>query len=217
MNILVVAATAFEIKPVVDNLKARGFESGKNFCDVLITGVGAVATTYHLTKYLAANKAEVIIQAGIAGSFRHEISIGSVFYVEEERFGDIGAEEAGEFRDLFDLGLINGSDLPFSEKTLKNPFSDLLQSLDLPPAKSIGINEITTRKERIEVVLKKYNPDIESMEGAAFHYICLLEKIPFIQLRAVSNYVGERDKSKWDIKLAIDNLSEKLLQILESK
>ena len=34
------------------------------------------------------------------------------------------------------------------------------------------------------------------MEGAALHYACIMEHIPFIQLRAVSNFVGERDKNK---------------------
>jgi futalosine hydrolase len=35
------------------------------------------------------------------------------------------------------------------------------------------------------------------MEGAALHYTCLMEKIPFMQLRSISNYIAERDKSKW--------------------
>ena len=52
------------------------------------------------------------------------------------------------------------------------------------------------------------------MEGAAFHYVCLQQKIPFIQLRAISNYVGERNKTKWKMKEAIINLNEKLIFLL---
>ena len=54
---------------------------------------------------------------------------------------------------------------------------------------------------------KKYNPAIETMEGAAFSYICAIEKINFLSLRSVSNLVGERDKSLWNIPLAIENLA----------
>ena len=45
------------------------------------------------------------------------------------------------------------------------------------------------------------------MEGAALHYTCLMEKIPFIQLRSISNYIAERDKTKWDMKRSIINLN----------
>jgi len=54
------------------------------------------------------------------------------------------------------------------------------------------------------------------MEGAAFHYMGRDLHIPFIQLRAVSNYVGERDKSKWKMRDAIYNLNETLLQYLDA-
>ncbi len=48
------------------------------------------------------------------------------------------------------------------------------------------------------------------MEGAALHYVCLQEQIPFVQIRSVSNYVGERDKTKWKMKEAIENLNTEL-------
>ncbi|ULT38317.1 hypothetical protein KRR40_24600 [Niabella defluvii] len=53
------------------------------------------------------------------------------------------------------------------------------------------------------------------MEGAALHYVALMEKIPFLQIRGISNYVGERDKRKWNFKDAIDNLNNELVRIVE--
>ena len=53
------------------------------------------------------------------------------------------------------------------------------------------------------------------MEGAALHYICLQEEIPFVQIRTVSNYVGERDKTKWKIKEAFENLNDELLKLID--
>lgn len=67
----------------------------------------------------------------------------------------------------------------------------------------------------MEQLVKKYNPHTESMEGAALHYVCREANIPFIQVRAISNYVGERNKEHWKIKEAIDSLNEHLLKYVE--
>ncbi|HEY0274233.1 MAG TPA: hypothetical protein VGC22_13660, partial [Chitinophaga sp.] len=61
----------------------------------------------------------------------------------------------------------------------------------------------------------RYQPQVESMEGAAFHYACLVEKVPFLQLRSISNYVEVRDKSKWKIGLAVKHLNDALLQLVQ--
>jgi futalosine hydrolase len=95
-----------------------------------------------------------------------------------------------------------------------NDNTGLLQQQKLPLVKAVTISEISTRPERIQQLQQKYQPVVESMEGAAFHYIAITEKIPYIQLRAVSNFVGERDKTKWKMKEAIGILNEKLLQII---
>ncbi len=52
------------------------------------------------------------------------------------------------------------------------------------------------------------------MEGATFFYICTGEKIPFLALRSISNRVEPRNKKNWNIPLALDNLSEKLKEII---
>ena len=53
------------------------------------------------------------------------------------------------------------------------------------------------------------------MEGAAFFYACLAEGVPFIEIRSVSNYVAERDKSQWNVPLAIQNLDKTLDHLLK--
>ena len=55
---------------------------------------------------------------------------------------------------------------------------------------------------------------MESMEGASLHYICLMENIPFLQLRAISNIAGERNKKKWKMDEAIINLNKELVRVL---
>ncbi|HXB92561.1 MAG TPA: hypothetical protein VNU72_09740, partial [Puia sp.] len=76
-------------------------------------------------------------------------------------------------------------------------------------------SEISTDPLRMEWYRRQYDPTVESMEGAALHFVCLLEKVPFLQLRSVSNDVGTRDKSKWDIKKAVARLNEELIGLLK--
>jgi futalosine hydrolase len=215
MKILVTAATALEIQPVINYLHFESFQFGKNEFSILISGIGGIATTYDLTKTITDTKPDYILQAGIAGSFHSEIAIGSVVGVGEEIIGDMGVEEGNEFRDIFDLGLLNESHAPFEGKILINPYCQKDQEFGLPIVRAVSINEITTRTQRMEFLRKKYNPDIETMEGAAFHYVCLKENIPFLQVRAISNFVGERDKKNWNLKTAIENLNNKLIEIVD--
>ncbi len=63
---------------------------------------------------------------------------------------------------------------------------------------------------------KHFSPVVESMEGAALHYTCLMENIPFIQIRAMSNYIAERNKKKWNMKESVDNLNNELVKTLKN-
>ena len=71
-------------------------------------------------------------------------------------------------------------------------------------------------KNKIDLYQDRYKAALESMEGAALHYICRDVNIPFIQIRSVSNYVGERNKAHWKMKEAIYQLNETLLQYIEA-
>ena len=55
---------------------------------------------------------------------------------------------------------------------------------------------------------EKFDPTTESMEGAALHFVCLSENIPFLQFRVLSNYIGERNKKKWILKESIIQLNK---------
>ena len=78
---------------------------------------------------------------------------------------------------------------------------------------AVTVNEISTDEKRIEFYRNSLGADIESMEGAALHYVALSENIPFLQMRSLSNFVGERDKNKWVMDIAIANLNLELQRI----
>jgi futalosine hydrolase len=216
MICLLVAATVTEISPFLEYYRDTKNQLPNNLqVDVLITGVGVVASTYSITKQLQIRRPDIIIQAGIAGCFDKNIALGSVVVVKQEAFGDQGVIESGKMKTLFDLGLVEKDQLPFSNGWLINR-SEYLKKVKLKKVKGITINEITTSKQKIGFYQDSFDPVIESMEGAALHYVCLLEKIPFLQIRGISNYIGERNKKKWNIKESINNLNKELIRLLKS-
>jgi futalosine hydrolase len=214
MYILLTAATPFEIQPVTEFLQRHDFTAGGHYYGLLITGIGSMATTYRLMKSIQQKRPAYLIQAGIGGSFSEKLSPGSLAFVKEEISGDLGVEENGVFMDLYDMGLQPAGVNPASTKQLANPYTDDWKHCGLPFEKGVTINEITTRPSRIEQLQQKYGVAVESMEGLAFHYVALEEGIPFIQLRSISNYVGERDKGKWKMKEAIAALNDQLITII---
>ena len=216
MNVVITSATDKEVLLLKEHLTAA-FLSSNTGVKVLfhISGVGMLQTCFNIATLIAEKKPDLLLQVGIAGTFHQNIPLGSVFVIEKEYLGDIGVEEDNSFKDLFDLNLANGDDKPFVEKALVNPSIEALNLLQLEKATSVTINEVTTRKDRIEQLQMKYAPTIESMEGAALHYCCLQTNTPFLQIRSISNYVGERDKSKWAFRESLQNLSDAVVELLK--
>ncbi|HNP22687.1 MAG TPA: futalosine hydrolase [Panacibacter sp.] len=178
-------------------------------------GVGLLANAVSLLKLVYEEKPDLIIQVGIAGCFDQSVALGKVFAVKEEALGDHGVEEDGKWRDIFDLKLEKPGYPPFEKKRLPNHFLEKYNLLKLPEVNAVTVNEISTRPERIQQLSKKYEPVLESMEGAALHYVCREMNIPFLQIRAASNYIGERDKEKWQMKEAIGCLNETILRYVD--
>jgi futalosine hydrolase len=213
MQILLAAATTLEVQPTTRFLEAGDFRLAGHEITVLTTGVGSLATLYSLTAEVVRRRPGLVIQAGIAGCFTGKPP-GEVVAVKEE-MTDLGVWEGGGFKSLFDMGLTSPDDLPYSGGLLINPYKKLLELSGLEEVRALSVNEITTDPARIGWYQQNGRPVVESMEGAALHYVCLSEDIPFLQIRSVSNEVGVRDKTKWDISAAVRRLNETLGGLLE--
>jgi futalosine hydrolase len=209
MKIIIISATDFEVAAARQKIKSK---KGVDISFV-VTGIGMLATAVNLSKLVFQQQPDFIIQAGIAGSFDTNTKLGKTILVKEDYLGDLGVEEDGKWKDIFDLKLATPNTEPFKTKGLINRYMKQYNTIDLPVAKAVTVNQISTQIHHIHQLIKKYNPCLETMEGAALHYISNLYNIPYLQLRSVSNYVGERDKSKWKIKLAIDNLNKELQKL----
>jgi len=223
MKLLIVSATSLEIKPLLTELgKGRILKHHitryeyRNFqIDILVTGVGMVPTAVSTTMALCSYSYDAVINAGICGSFNHDIALGNVLNVASDSLPETGAEDGEHFLSIIDLKLLDQDEFPFEGGKLVNNSvfeSCLIQAL--PVASGATVNTVHGNAVNIEAFLDRHKVDVESMEGAAFMYSCKMLKTRFMQIRSVSNYIEDRDVSKWDIPLAVQNLNRFLLDLL---
>jgi futalosine hydrolase len=212
MQVLIVAATQQEITKLEAYLQQHTLQTGLSL-RTLVTGVGVTHTAYALTKALAHTSYDLVIQAGVAGSFESSIGLGDIVYITKDTFGDLGAEDHAERLDAFDMGLIDPNATPYANAYLVAP--ELTWFKGLRHVTGLTVHTVSGCEATIAHRKQRYGCDTESMEGAAFHYVCLREGIPFGQVRAISNYVTPRDKSQWKMKEAIANLNNWLIEFVQ--
>lgn len=221
MKILIVAATWMEVKLLVDELEKvnekshllKEYKLGNIEIDALVTGLGTTFTTFHLTNALHEKKYDLVINIGIAGSLTQDLKIGEVVNVVSEEFADLGIEKSDEFLTLFETGFMDINEFPFEHGILKA--TDSNGWIKLKKVRGITSNKSCGRESSIDEIKHKFSAHIESMEGAAVIYTCNWLGIKCYQLRSISNYVEPRDSSKWNIPLALENLKENVIKILQ--
>lgn len=204
-KILIVAATKYEVNPLLQHfgLVDQNFIEQPTF-DVLITGVGMVATAFALGQRLSPQTYKLVLNVGIAGSFNQKIALGSLVSVQSDCFSELGAQDHDNFLTINQLGF--GSNTAFATAEVGN-----FQKL-----KGITVNTVHGNAASITATQSRFAADVESMEGASVFFACGQLGIPCAQVRSISNYVTPRNKDDWKITLAIENLNAWLIAYLES-
>jgi futalosine hydrolase len=225
VRVLVVAATVAEINPLVTGLSrvadagprvTRYHLAGRDV-DVLVSGVGMVATAAWCARVLSAERFDVALNFGVCGSFRATLEPGSLVHVASDRLVELGAEDGETFLTIQQMGLLGGDEFPFAHGRLVNSSPPPIELLaDLPAVDGVTVNTVHGDERTIARVVERFNPDVESMEGAGFMYSCLIHGVPFAQVRAVSNRVERRNRAAWKLDEAIAALNATARRILES-
>jgi len=234
MRILIVAATQPEIEPLFkvgseqfaagslqwaedgDKLNMINRKPQTKNC-ILVAGVGMVATAFALGRHLAVNRYDMAINLGIAGSFDRNLALGEVVEVISDSLSEFGAEDNDIFLPIEKLGFGQGR---FSASTSLRKIGEQFhikdKRLKLKKATGITVNTVHGNEDAIDKIKDRLDPQLESMEGAAFFYACRMAGLPCLQIRAVSNYVEKRNRDNWQIGLAIKNLNTFANTLLEA-
>jgi len=213
MPVLIVSATALESNTVA--------QLPKGTVHILNTGVGMLNSAYHVTKALSRLHFDFVMNIGICGSYVKNFAIGDILHIDEEIFSDLGASDAdGNFLDLKAMGFTlfeNNDSTYFNAITSPHRLSDFFEFdfSNIPSVKSTSVNTVNGHASAIERVLKQFVPQVENMEGGAIAYVCLQENVPYFEFRSISNYVEPRDKAAWNIPLAVRNIQDFAVQLLQ--
>jgi len=224
-NILLVAATRAELEPLLSNLSVGSLQTGRVTpvmvkqmpLDILITGPGMVATAYYMGKIRGFREYSLVLNAGIAGSFTETFRTGEVVHVTTDCFPEIGAIQKEQFQPLYGMPMAEPYRPPFinAENIIHFDNIPLIPAIAaLPTAKGITVNNVTGRAWSGSKSGLDYQPDIETMEGAAFFFACKAADVSCVQIRAISNRIGTTPPEPWDIPAAVASLSTTLIQII---
>ena len=220
MRILLVVATEAEVGVIIERLGRRRrltdrlseISSECHDVHLLVTGVGMVATAAWCSRVLAERSYDIAINAGLCGSFVESLVPGTVVHVVADCLAELGAEDGDRFLTLQELGLeemADPADARLGCAELRNAAPPSIAALDrLQQVSAITVNTAHGHERSIAAVVARFHPQVESMEGAAFMYACLMHGVRFTQIRAVSNIVERRNRSAWRVKEAIAALSE---------
>ena len=214
MHTLLVSATKTECTPILREMidckivsphLYSGILQGQSV-DILISGIGAIFTTFRLTQTLMNRSYNRAISMGIAGSFADDIPLEEVVQITEDCFADLGIDNNGTFLNLREAGL---SDTDNDHILNSSPTPSLHRKV-----RGITVSTATGSQKRIDELIRRYHPEVETMENAAFFYVCRNMHIPFASFRAISNRVEPRNRENWCITQAIEQIGNAVRHVI---
>jgi futalosine hydrolase len=217
MRILIVAATEMEITPLISALHRRSdlgprttrYTHAGHDVVVLTTGVGMVATAAWCSSVMSGEPFDLALNFGICGSFDRALAPGRVVHVVADRLAELGAEDGDAFLDIHDL------ELPGDQEFTNDNPPPIEPLARLTSVSGITVNTVHGSERSIAAVTARCAAQVESMEGAAFMFACLMHRLPFAQVRGVSNAVERRNRGAWKMREAIANLNDAAVAIVE--
>ena len=198
-------------------LRSVSYRFGDHDVDVLTTGVGMIATAAWCSRTFAAEHYDLALNVGLCGSFNASLAAPDVVHVTSDRIAELGAEDGDDFLTIHQLQLLGENEFPFDSGMLVNANPPQLPPLAaLRSVTGITVNTVHGNERTIAAIRDRFDPDVESMEGAAFMYASLVAGVPFAQVRAVSNAVVRRNRNEWKIDEAVRALAEQSVKLVES-
>ncbi|MGR3939458.1 futalosine hydrolase [Streptomyces sp. BRA346] len=194
---------------VLHRLRAGGPDGPPLTVDVLAAGVGpaaAAAGTATALTVAAVRGApyDLAVSAGIGGGFAPHGPLGSVVVADAVVAADLGAETPDGFAAVTDLGFGTVAHRPPPALV-----AVVATAIEAVRGTVLTVSTVTGSAERAAALLRRH-PDAvaEAMEGFGVAEAAAAQSVPVLEVRAVSNAVGPRDRAAWRIGEALDALAE---------
>ncbi len=182
----------------------------------------------------------LVVQVGVAGAFRSPggaahstalgavVEIGDVVLATQEAYSDTGSSSPEGWLSAADLGLpiarVAGVELsgifpldPLMVEAARGATTALEWpgvGLKIHTGPCVTSSQATGRQAEADTIYGRWGALAESMEGAAAAHICALYGVPFLEVRGISNLVGDRDRGAWQMERAVAAAGEAALAIV---
>ena len=195
-----------------------------------VGGCDKANTAHMLTCLLEAMKPgpSLVVQVGIAGAFRAPgagegsspgavLHVGDLVLATQEAYSDTGCSSPEGWLSAADLGLpiaqVAGVELggvfPL-DSSLVEAARAAVATIEWPGSLTmvhsgpcVTSSQATGRQAEADALYERWGALAESMEGAAAAHICALYGVPFLEIRGISNLVGDRDRASWQVERAV--------------
>lgn len=236
MPTLILTATAFEQQTLRDQLThpvqqdvahntwTRGI-LGNHPVVLIEAGIGLVNTSHALTVALQQINPDLVIQTGIGGAYlQAHLNIGDLVLATEENNAELGVitPQGWQGADAIGIPVLKTDQEYFNtyplEKSLVDDAQSTLQKSQEPTTAGpfITVQQCSGRTDIGNTLSQRFQAICENMEGAAAAHLCLQYNVPFLELRAISNQVEDRNKDAWDIPLALERSQTATLKLIDA-
>lgn len=194
-----------------------------------VSGMGKVNAAHAATRLILDHAPSCIANIGIGGAYPSSgLAVGDIAVAEQEIYGDEGVLLKDGFHgaDFIGIPLLKKGGKKFfntfrpdnvlAEKAVRAAQLVTCYSSLVTVAKGcfLTVSTCTGTKKRARELEERFGAICENMEGAAIAHVCSLYDVPFIEMRSISNIVQDRDRSRWNIKLAAENCQEAALALI---
>ena len=184
-KILVLIPTAMEGEKFAANLPPN--------VAVETIGIGPYRSAFNTYHHILRHRPRMAILAGIAGTYPGSgLSTGESRLVKAENAADLGS---------------------FLPEGFHPKFAERLECPYIPQETTFSTADSNTLSAASAPFVERNGAQLEHMEGASFFYACTQSGTPFLELRTISNRVGEPFPD-WDIETATDNLARDLNRLI---
>ncbi|GBC63315.1 futalosine hydrolase [Desulfonema ishimotonii] len=228
-HILVVGAVSGELAGLAEGLESRtrseiggrvllaGHLAGVPI-RLIITGPGMANAVQAVTAAVERARPRAIVLTGCAGAFRPSgLEIGDIGVASGEIDAALGLEPEtpGDLPEELPFPVMRCGGL---EITGRYPVDTEMsghavavlrhrlgrQGMGVRQGPFVTVSAITTTDRRAAALHARFSPCMEAMEGAGVAHVALHYGIPFLEIRAASNFAGKRDRSAWNLPLAFE-------------
>ncbi|MFL6113736.1 MAG: futalosine hydrolase [Catenulispora sp.] len=175
---------------------------------VIVTGAGPAAAATGAAWVLATEPYELAVSVGIGGGFAPRAPVGSVVVSTRVAAADLGADSPDGFLPVEDLGFAPRVEQPDEGWGKRITAALSGAGLNVVNGAVLTVSTATGTAERAAELIARY-PDAaaEAMEGFGVASAAAMAELPFVEIRAISNAIGPRDRDAWRIDAALEALS----------